>query len=149
MFSVFTSPPHLAEASTPGDPLADGNGHVQVSVSVSGGDPNHPSGVSEPSAGRPSTLTDIAQALEGASTAGKPRKEHTSFRAMMCGITMLLFLETWNRLAITLQAYKYINQNHTDSLSIMKLGLWLQVSYVLEEYQQLAHHLFIKKYNYC
>lgn len=87
MFSVLTSGPAHAGASSPGEPLAD----VQVSISISGQAsevPNQHSGVSELLAGRPSTLTDIAQALEAASTAGLPRKECTSIRAMMCGITV-------------------------------------------------------------
>ncbi|XP_053503682.1 proteoglycan 4a [Ictalurus furcatus] len=64
-----TAGPAHAGASSPGEPLAD----VQVSISISGQAsevPNQPSGVSELLAGRPSTLTDIAQALEAASTAG-------------------------------------------------------------------------------
>ncbi|MCI4386074.1 hypothetical protein PGIGA_G00057870 [Pangasianodon gigas] len=69
--------PLLAGASSSGEPLANGNGHVQVSISISGqasGITNQPSGVSEPSAGRPSTLTDIAQALEAANAAGQPHQ---------------------------------------------------------------------------
>ncbi|KAM9468932.1 proteoglycan 4a [Clarias gariepinus] len=59
----------------PAEPLSDGNGHVQVSVLISNQAstvPTQPPSVAEPSAGRPSTLTDIAQALEAASTAGQP-----------------------------------------------------------------------------
>ncbi|KAG7321676.1 hypothetical protein KOW79_014534 [Hemibagrus wyckioides] len=74
-------PPH-AGTSSPGEPLADGNGHVQISVSIngqaSGGNPIQPSGLSGPSAGRPSTLTDIAQALAAASTAGQPQDQSSS-----------------------------------------------------------------------
>lgn len=86
MFSLLTlGPLHPAE------PLSDGNGHVQVSVLISNQAstvPTQPPSVAEPSAGRPSTLTDIAQALEAASTAGQPGKERTSLRAMMCAIIM-------------------------------------------------------------
>ncbi|KAK3560917.1 hypothetical protein QTP86_022910, partial [Hemibagrus guttatus] len=74
------APPH-AGTSSPGEPLTDGNGHVQISLSISGqasGSPNQPSGISETSAGRPSTLTDITQALEAASAAGQPQDQSSS-----------------------------------------------------------------------
>ncbi|KAI5628707.1 proteoglycan 4 precursor [Silurus asotus] len=67
-----TTGPSHAEASSPTEPFTDGNGHIQVSVSFTGqvsGDPNQTSDVSEPSPARPSTLADIAQALETANTA--------------------------------------------------------------------------------
>ncbi|XP_017345893.1 proteoglycan 4a [Ictalurus punctatus] len=68
-----TAGPAHAGAFSPGEPFAD----VQVSISISGQAsevPNQHSGVSELLAGRPSTLTDIAQALEAASTAGLPHQ---------------------------------------------------------------------------
>lgn len=79
MFSVLSLGPAHAGASSPGEPLADENGHVQVTIAVNGqtsGAPNQPSGEpSELSTGRPSTLADIAQAMEAASTAGQPGKK--------------------------------------------------------------------------
>lgn len=94
LFSVLNAGPPPAGTPSPGEPLTDGNGHVQISVSIngqaSGGNPNQPSGFSGSSAGRPSTLTDIAQALEAASAAGQPRKYCTSLRATWCGVTVLL-----------------------------------------------------------
>ncbi|XP_046718386.1 proteoglycan 4a [Silurus meridionalis] len=74
---LFAGPSH-AEASSPAEPFTDGNGNIQVSVSFSGpvsGDPNQTSDVSEPSPGRPSTLADIAQALETANTAEQPQDQ--------------------------------------------------------------------------
>ncbi|KAK2831628.1 hypothetical protein Q7C36_016714 [Tachysurus vachellii] len=59
-----------------GESLTDGNGQVQISISMldQSGGPNQPADVSGSSAGRPSTLTDIAQALEAANTAGQPNQ---------------------------------------------------------------------------
>lgn len=65
-----------AGISSPGEPLADGTDHVQISVSINGqagGAPNQASDVSELSARRTSTLTDITQALEADSTEQPPQ----------------------------------------------------------------------------
>ncbi|TSN03386.1 Proteoglycan 4 [Bagarius yarrelli] len=66
--------PH-AGMSSPGEPLTDGTGHIQISVSVNsqaGGAPNQASDVFEALTGRSSPLTDMVEALEAAGTAELP-----------------------------------------------------------------------------